>query len=190
MYEAFINWGNYLGNLAKLKMGNDAEALYVQAFEKFQKAIDIKPDNHSAFINWGNYLGNLAKINKGKDAEAFYTQAFEKYQKAIDLKPNDHEVFNIWGIYLGYYAQTKEGKDAEDLYIQAFEKLKKSIKYGGSSYNLSCLFALKGDKENALKNLELCLSTNGIEVDFVEKDEDWRSLFNDEDFINILNKYK
>ena len=42
-----------LVNLAKTKEGKEAEELYNQAFEKYQKATEIKPD---ALYN--TYLGN------------------------------------------------------------------------------------------------------------------------------------
>ena len=81
----FNNWGNSLGNLAKTKEGTEAEELYHQVFEKFQRAIEIKPDNHEAFYNWGTSLGNLAKTKEGTEAEELYHQAFEKFQRAIEF---------------------------------------------------------------------------------------------------------
>ena len=135
----YSDWGVYFGNLAKTKEGKEAEELYNQAFEKYQKSIAIKPDKHDAFYNWGNYLGNLAKTKEGKEAEELYNQAFEKYQKSIAIKPDKHDAFYNWGNYLGNLAKTKEGKEAEELYNQAFEKYQKSI-------------AIKPDKHDAFNN--------------------------------------
>ena len=123
----YSDWGNYLGNLAETKEGKEAEELYHQAFEKYQKAIEIKPDYHEAYNNWGTDLGNLAKTKEGKEAEELYHQSFEKYQKAIEIKPDKHEAFYNWGTDLGNLAKTKEGKEAEELYHQAFEKYQKAI---------------------------------------------------------------
>ncbi|MEI6847612.1 MAG: AAA family ATPase [Chlorobiaceae bacterium] len=81
-HEAFYYLGTSLGNLAKTKKGKKAEALYHQAFEKYQKSIEIKQDQYKVFNNWGALLGDLAKNKKGKEAEALYHQAFERYQKA------------------------------------------------------------------------------------------------------------
>ena len=123
----FYNWGTDLGNLAKTKSGEEADELYTQAFEKFKKAIEIKPDKHEALNNWGNYLGNLAKTKSGEEADELYTQAFEKFKKAIEIKPDLHEALNNWGNYLGNLAKTKSGEEADELYTQAFEKFKKAI---------------------------------------------------------------
>ncbi|HHG84516.1 MAG TPA: hypothetical protein ENJ82_07195 [Bacteroidetes bacterium] len=117
-------------------------------------------------------------------------QAFEKYEKAIEIKPDVHEAFNNWGISLGRLAGTKEGKAAEALYKEAIEKYKKAIENGGSSYNLSCIYALKGEKENALHYLNMSLSNREIDVDFVNKDEDWEAYWDDVEFIALINKYK
>jgi tetratricopeptide (TPR) repeat protein len=190
LHEAFNNWGTDLGNLAKTKEGKEAEELYNQAFDKFQKAIDIKPDLHEALYNWGTHLGNLAKTKEGKEAEELYNQAFDKFQKAIDIKPDKHEALYNWGTDLGNLAKTKEGKEAEELYNQAFDKFQKAIEYGASSYNLSCILALKGEKEHALRYLNISLSKNEIDVYFVEKDEDWRDYLRDNEFIKLLKQYK
>ena len=87
-------------------------------------------------------------------------------------------------------AKTKSGNEAEELYKEAFEKYKLAIKYGGDAYNLSCLFAIRNQKAEALKYLEHTLARNEITVDFVEQDEDWKELRNDPDFQDLLSRYK
>ena len=81
----YCDWGNYLGALAQTKSGEDAEGLFRESFEKYAKAVEIKPDKHEAFYNWGNYLGALAQTKSGEEADALFRQAFEKYEKAVDL---------------------------------------------------------------------------------------------------------
>ena len=189
-YQALYNWGIDLGNLAKTKEGKEAEELYNQAFDKYQKAIDIKPDKHDALHNWGTTLGNLAKTKEGKEAEELYNQAFDKYQKTIDIKPDDHQAYDNWGVTLIELAKIKEGKESESLHNQAFDKYQKAIEHGGSSYNLSCIYAVRGNKEQALKYLNISLSKNEIDVDFVEKDEDWKEYSNDNEFLSLLKRFK
>lgn len=76
------------------------------------------------------------------------------------------------------------------MYEKAFDKYKKAVEYGGRSYNLACMYALKKEKENALTYLNISLSKTEINVDFVEKDEDWKEYFEDIDFIKLLDTYK
>lgn len=95
-----------------------------------------------------------------------------------------------WGTDLGNLAKTKEGKESEELYNQAFDKFKKAIEYGANSYNLSCTYALKKEKENALKYLNISLLTDEIDIDFVEKDEDWVYYLKDKEFMELLKRYR
>ena len=135
----YSNWGNKLGRLAKVKTGQEAESLYHQVFEKYSKAIEIKPDNHNAYYNWGTALGNLADTKTGNEAETLYQQAFEKFSKAIEINPDEHNAFNNWGTDLGKLAGTKTGDESETLYQQAFEKFGKAIE-------------IKPDKHEAYSN--------------------------------------
>ena len=95
----------YLGNLAKTKEGKKAEELHLESFEKFQKAIEIKADDHKAYYNWGTYLGKLAKIKEGKEAEQLSQLSFEKLQKAVELGGNCYNLA-CW------YAVKENKKDA------------------------------------------------------------------------------
>jgi len=122
----FINWGNYLANLAKVNTGN-AENLYSKAFEKYNRAITLEPDLYEAFNNWGNALGNLAHSKKEKASEELYKQANEKFEKAIVINPNNYVAFYNWGSLLVNLAKINEGKASEELYYQAFEKFEKAI---------------------------------------------------------------
>ncbi len=133
---AFIHWGNLLGELAQLTAQKDPKAaqdLFHQAFEKYQKAIGIKPDFHEAFYNWGSHLGNLAQLIAQKDtkvAQDLFNQVFEKYQRAVRIKPDFHDAFYNWGNDLGNLAQLtaqKDPKAAQGLFHQAFEKYQKAI---------------------------------------------------------------
>lgn len=57
-------------------------------------------------------------------------------------------------------------------------------------YNLACLYAIRNQKVEALKYLDIALSRKEITVDFVEQDEDWKNLRNDPDFQDLLSRYK
>ena len=189
-HEAYYNWGNALSELAQTKSGVEAEALYKDSFEKYHQATQLKPDDHEAYNNWGTALSDFAQTKSGVEAEALYKDSFEKYQHATQLKPDGHEAYYNWGTVLTHLAQTKSGVEAEKLYNEAFEKYQLAIKNGGSSYNLACLYAIRNNKEEALKYLERSLSRNEASVEFVEKDKDWDGLRGDSDFKRILSNTK
>ena len=189
-HKVYYNWGVALSNLAQTKSGIEAEALYNKSFEKYQQAVQYKPNSYEAYYNWGNALVNLAQTKSGVEAEALYKDSFEKYHQATQLKPDGHEAYYNWGNALSELAQTKSGVEAEKLYNEAFEKYQLAIKNGGSSYNLACLYAIRNNKEEALKYLERSLSRNEASVEFVEKDKDWDGLRGDSDFKRILSNTK
>ena len=188
--EAFVNSGIGLSRLALTKTGAEAEDLFNQAFDKYQKAADIKPEKHETFYNWGTDLVRQALTKSGAEAEGLFNQAFDKYQKAIDMKPDYHDAFDNWGVGLISLAKIKTGKKVKDLLLEAIDKHKKAVEFGSNPYNYSCALVANGQKEEALKYLEITLSNQQIEVGFVENDEDWKSLSDDEEFINLLNNYR
>ncbi|MES0488737.1 MAG: hypothetical protein ABUK01_02015 [Leptospirales bacterium] len=99
-------------------------------------------------------------------------------------------LFYNWGTCLMNLAKTKQGKEAEELYNQAIEKYQKAIEFGGSPYNLACLYAITGDEKNALHFLDISLKNKEISTDFVLEDEDWKNLLEHEKFKAIIQKYK
>ncbi len=123
----YSDWGTFLGKIAQTKEGKEAEDLYQESFDKFCKAIEIKPENYEVYHNWGTSLGSKAQSKEGKEAEDLYQRSFDKFRKAIEIKPDIHNSYYNWGTYLGELAQTKEGKEAEDLYQESFDKYRKAI---------------------------------------------------------------
>ncbi len=135
----FNNWGNALYKQAVLKEGQEAEDLYKQAIEKFERATKLKQDYYGAYYNWGLVLSKLAEFEQGHEVERLYKQAFEKFEKATGIKPDYYEAYNNWGLLLSKQAVLKEGQEAEDLYKQAIEKFERATKlkqdYYGAYYN-------------------------------------------------------
>ncbi len=94
-----------------------------------------------------------------------------------------------WGTDLGKLAETKSGEDAERFYIQAFDKFRQAIALGGSCYNLACLYAVRSDKDTALKYLNKSLENKEIETEFIVNDEDWKEYLQDHDFLELIKRY-
>ena len=126
----------------------------------------------------------------GNEAEELYKEACKKYDKAITYKQDYHKAYFNWGVVLMELAEIKSGNEAEELHKEAFEKFKEAIKHGGDAYNLACLFAIRNQKEEALKYLEQTLARNEITIEFVKEDEYWEELRNDPDFQDLLSRYK
>ena len=132
----------------------------------------------------------LAKIKSGSEAEKLYEEAFEKYNLATTYKKDLHQAYNNWGVVLCQLAKTKSNSEAKELINEAIKKFQQAVEYGGDAYNLACLYAIRNQKAEALKYLDIALSRNEITINFVEQDEDWKELRNDPDFQDLLSRYK
>jgi tetratricopeptide (TPR) repeat protein len=186
---AYFNWANGLLELAKTKSDKEASKLLEEAFKKYSQILKINPNDYEALNNWGVSLGNLAEIKSGEEAEEIYKQAFEKYYLAVKIKPDTHEIYSNWGDSLMNLAKTKSGEEADQLYQQAIEKLNDAINYGGSTYNLACLYALRNLPNNAFPLLEKCLIDRNTLFEFVEKDSDWDNLRTDIRYEVLKNRF-
>ena len=120
---------------------------YEEAIEASIQTIRIKPDYADAYKNLGSAYFQLGR----------WQEAIESYKQTIRIKPGDAEAYNVWGGSLGYLAQKKKGKIRQQLLAEEKEKCLKaeSIKTGAGAYNLSCVYALQGDKDNCRKWLKV-----------------------------------
>ena len=186
--EAYCLWGNALTLLAQTKSCEKAEKLYKEAFKKYDKATQIKQNSPEAYCIWGNALIELARTKSASEAEKLYKEAFEKYNLATTYKQDDHEAYYNWGIAFIELASIKSGSETKILQNKAFEKFQQAVECGGDTYNLAYLYAIRNQKVEALKYLDIALSRNEVTVNFVE--ERWEELRNDPDFQDLLSRYK
>ncbi len=154
---SYIMIGNNVSEKAKGLDGEEANKLFNEAYYKYKKAVEIKPDMHEAFYNWGIALSDHAKQKEGKEAEELFSQAYEKYGKAVEIKPEKHEAFYNWGIALYEQAKQKTGNEADELFTQSYEKYGKAVE-------------IKSDKHEAYNNwgaalYELAKQKMGKEAD-------------------------
>lgn len=151
-YEAYCNWGVAIYELAKLK---DDEALFREACSKYTKAIEMKADCCGAYYNWGVTLVGLARL---KGDESLFKEACSKFAKAIEIKADDYEAYDGWGNAFLNLARLKIGTpEYDDMLNLAEEKCLKAevLKKGEGAYNLACVYALRKDKDNCRKWLNV-----------------------------------
>ena len=151
--EALNNWGNVLSERGK-RAGDPAEAdrLFREAEGKYEAALAIKPDKHEALNNWGTVLLERGK-RAGDPAEAdrLFREAEGKCEAALAIKPDSQKSLNSWGLILSERAK-RAGDPAEA--IRLFNESEKPLREAArlnplEVYNLACLYALRGDEEQA-----------------------------------------
>ena len=124
---AYNNWGATLSDLAKRKEGAESEVLLRESIEKYEKAVQIKPDYHGAYNNWGIAFCRLAERKEGDKSEVLLRASFEKYEKAVQIEKDYHQAYNNWANALSNLAKRKEGKESESLFGESFEKYERAI---------------------------------------------------------------
>lgn len=123
---AFNTWGVTLSAQARTKGGAEADRLFEQAYEKYRRSLEIKPDFHEAFNNWGAALSDQAKTKGDAEADRLFEQSYEKYCKSVEIKPDYHRAFFNWGTALSLQTRTKSDAEADRLFEQAYAKYSKS----------------------------------------------------------------
>jgi len=124
---AYVMRGNQSLDLGKTTAGPEAEALFAEAREMYQAALEIKPDREEALHNWGNLLLDLAKAKTGQEADDLFAEAETKYESANRIKPDRHGVLINWGNLLLERAKRKAGAEAQRLFVAAEEKYKAAL---------------------------------------------------------------
>jgi hypothetical protein len=124
---AYVMQGNALSEKAKTRSGEDAEQLFLDAAEKYQAALSIKPTMAEALNNWGNALADRARLKKGQNVDDLFTQAAEKYSAALAMKPDMAEALFNWGNMLLDHGGTKTGEEADRLFKDAAEKYQAAL---------------------------------------------------------------
>ena len=137
-----------------------------EALTDIDKLIKIQPDTALNYILKGQALYAMEK----------YNEAFIAFDRATTLDPKRYDV---WGMKAG--ALAKMGK-FDDAIFAASKGLELAPNNPTVIYNRACIYSLKGDKANALADLKRAISMNPSLKESARKDEDFKSLYNDEDF--------
>lgn len=139
------------------------------ALKDINSLIKIQPDNALNFILRGQVLHAMAR----------YNEAFQAFDRATSLDPGR---WDVWGMKAGSLAKT--GKFDEAI-ISINKGLELAPNEPVNIYNRACIYCLKGDKANALADLQKAISMNPYLKGNARNDEDFKSLYEDEDFKKI-----
>ena len=151
--QALLSQGIEAHQRAMTAAAGEMDALFRLAGEKYAAALDIKRDKHDALYNWGIALMDQARTKTGAEADGLWQAAGEKYQAALQIKPDDHEALHNWASLFLARAWTVPPEEREPLLEAAEEKClaANEIVPGFGSYNLACVYGIRGDASNCRK---------------------------------------
>jgi len=140
-----------------------------EALKDIEWLINVQPDDALNYIMKGQVLHAMAR----------YNDAIQAFDRATLLDPSR---WDVWGMKAGSLA--KNGK-----FDEAISSINKGMELAPNQpvniYNRACIYCLKGDKANALADLQKAISINPAFKGNARKDEDFKSLYEDEDFLKI-----
>lgn len=146
-----------------------AHQLWFQAGEKYEQALNIKPDMHEALSNFGRALLIEADAIANRDvvqARKLWSLAGNKLEQALKIKPDIHQALNNWGIVLNDEANAIARSDlvhARKLWSLAGEKYEQAIN-------------IKSDYHEALNNWARALHCEAglvADIDLMQARELW-----------------
>ncbi len=178
-YRAIELEPNYHEAWSNLGVSYDKQHQYNLAISAYKKALEIKPDSFEAWSNLG--------VSYEKQHQ--YDLAVNAYKKALRIKPDSFDAWNnLSNNFINFSYQQKERQKSETLQ-KALEAAQKAQELGGKVYNLSCVYSLFNEKRNALYWLQQALERKDVTVEHVQKDRDFDSLREDEDFKALLAQF-
>jgi hypothetical protein len=141
---------------ARKDEGGSADQLYKHIYQTFADIVRDEPMRAQALYSWGAALLYQAKTKAGDEAVALYQDAINKFAFCSLLEPNYLAAAIDGGVAYMDQARVKNAAPDDILYDQAKKQFERanSIQAGTASYNLACIYGLRGDQEACLKALQ------------------------------------
>lgn len=141
---------------ARKSEGSTADGLFKAAYQGYAEVLHDDPLRADALYNWGFALLHQAKTKSGDEAVGIYQDAIDKFAFCMLINPNYLGAAINGGVAYMDLARLKKVKPDNELYEMAKKQFEKAnaIQAGTASYNLACIYGLRGNSEACLKALE------------------------------------
>jgi hypothetical protein len=141
---------------ARKSEGSTADGLYKAAYKGYAEVLLDDPLRAEALYNWGFALLHQAKTKTGDEAARLYQDAIAKFSFCMLINPDYLGAAINGGVAYMDLARLKGAKPDDELYELAKKQFEKAnaIQAGTASYNLACIYGLRGDNDACLKALK------------------------------------
>ncbi len=158
------HWGMALAQQAARGTMKDSDERYQSAYEKFAQALTRNAQDHQPLHGWGLALYQQALSRPGPEADGVLQAAGLKYSAAARIKPDGAQILNDWGVALMERARRMTGPERDARHQEAEEKFLEAEKHHRAigSYNLACIYSLRGDQERCREYLELARANHTL----------------------------
>lgn len=159
------DWGWLVMSIVLSELDRHEEALVAA-----EKAVEVNPEDTVSWLNKSDVLFDLGRPE----------EALSAIETAIELESNSVHAWAYKASLLSKIGNHTESKKALERALRIGPK--SSLDY----YSIAIVFALQGDKDKALQYLRRSTETAPYLKDFAKEDEDFKSLWDDDDFKRII----
>lgn len=142
---------------ARSSEGHTADQLFKKVYQDYAEVVSNEPLVAEALYNWGLALLHQARTKSGDLAADLYQDAIAKFSFCLTIEPAYLGAALDGGVAYMELARVKAVEPNDSLYGRAknyFEKAN-AIQAGSASYNLACIYGLRGEKEACHNALEI-----------------------------------
>jgi tetratricopeptide (TPR) repeat protein len=167
---------------ARKNEGAKADQLFNSAYQGYADVLHDDPLRAAALYHWGFTLLHQAKTKSGEEAIKLYEESIAKFSFCMLIDPNYLGAAIDCGVAYMDLARIKGVDVNDELYEMArnhFEKAN-SIQAGTASYNLACIYGLRGDSEACLNALQNSRDKGSL--------PDAQDILNDPDLAGVKNQ--
>ncbi len=169
LYEAPYFYGR-----ACLAQGKSFEAAPL-----FEKAANLRPEDYQAPTFLASAFAGQGRIHEASKASHRAVRAIEKW---LDINPDDARALNIGATIWSNLGETE----------RALDWAKRSLVIDPEDpqllYNVACVYAIEGMKEDAITCLERAIDKGYGHREWIEHDSDLNSLRSDRRFQALLER--
>jgi len=140
------------------------------ALRDVNSLVKLQPDSAINYVAKGQILSEMKR----------YDEASTAFNMATSLDPKRGDV---WGMKAVTLARLGKWDDALSSVNKGIEIMPG---HPDGIYNRACIYCLKGDKANALADLKKAIEINAELKRHARNDEDFKSLWDDDDFKNMV----
>jgi tetratricopeptide (TPR) repeat protein len=140
-----------------------------ESLSAFNRLIELQPYEATNWIGKGQMLYALDRYDEALDA-------FNKYT-LVDTTRTD-----VWGMKASTLSQLGRYEEAISVINGV---LKNNPDDPSGVYNRACIYSIQGNKANALADLKRAIELEASFREYARTDEDFKSLYDDEDFKNL-----
>ncbi len=142
---------------ARSSEGSKSDQLFRMVYQDYAEVVANEPVIAEALYNWGFALLHQARTKSGEQAAKLYQDAIAKFSFCLTIEPAYLGAAIDGGVAYMELARVQAVGSNDSLYGRAknyFEKAN-AIQAGSASYNLACIYGLRGEKEACLTALEI-----------------------------------